>query len=140
MGIETVGYYNPLHAQPVYVHVRAANRNDLSTGEVAQIRYDDEGRAHDGQEGGAFNYAHEALTVAQRTVRYDALDPRTLALAGFTNDRQTAIERVFPGGKEPDDDRKLTVIVFVRMDKMKEWIETGMEPIEPPFEKQDCEA
>lgn len=140
MAIETISAYVPKYALPLYTRITFPNHNDYDVGEKYDIRVEDEERQKEKGGKGPYNYTHESLLIAKEEVRFGAVWDILLAFDGHSKSKEEAIERIFPEGQLPDDDTQVVILIFLRLDRVKEWVESDTEVIHPPDSKSDYEG
>lgn len=139
MAIDTVSGYSPKMRLPVYTKITHENQNSYKVGDTYEIRIEDKERENGEKSAGQYNYVHESLLVAKEEIDPDEIHPVLLAFNGHSKMRSEAVERSFPAG-EVDEDKDYLLLVFLRLDKAKEYIESGMEYIPNDFNKEDTEV
>lgn len=136
MAIATFNSYYPYMTLPVYMRLEYSDHHNREVGSMYEITVEDEDRAGEGP----YNGVHEAELVAEREMRWREVSSLLLAYQGFARSKEKAIERICPNGEEPEGDRKVTLLVFLRADKVKESVAGEADVIPGDFQKEDTEA
>lgn len=139
MAIDTVSGYFPKMRLPLYSKITSQNQNDYKVGETYEIRVEDKERENGEKSAGSYNYTHESVLVAKQEVTEDSIHPILLAFDGHSKKKSEATDRILPGG-EFRDDRDYVLLVFLRLDKAKEYVGSDMEFIPNDFDREDTEA
>lgn len=139
MPIETNSPYMPSHALPIYAKIQDPRINEMTVGEIYDIRYEDEGGNSPVRESNCFNYAHKAMLISKTEMEFGDVPPLLMAFVGHSRDGEEAMRRICPGNQQYADDRVIEILIFLRVDKAKEFVMGETEPLEPPFTKEDAE-
>jgi len=140
MPIETVQRYNPKHKLPLYTQISLPGHNDWNVGERYNIRVEDPDRQQEKGGMGAYNHLHESVLVCKEHMKYGDLSRILFGFDANTTSKSEAEERTFPKPDEVDEDTDIVLLVFMRLDKVKEFVSSGLEAIEPGFSKEHAEG
>jgi hypothetical protein len=140
MAIETVQQYNPKHKLPVYTHISLPGHNDWSVGDKYDVRIQDKERQKEKGGSGPYNYIHEAVLIAKEQMKYGDVSRIMLGFDAHTTSKSEAEERIFPDIEDMDEDTEVVVLVFMRLDRVKDFVTSGMDVIEPGFDKEQAEG
>lgn len=108
----TVGYY-PKMGLPMYVEIGYPEHDSIEEGVVHEVR---------ARDGGEFKSQHNALVVSARKQRVRDIHPYLLALAAHSEDMDMVRRRISPTSEKIDRDREVFVVVYLRMDKVEEFV------------------
>lgn len=139
MAIDTFSMYHPKMSLPVYTKVTDPRHNDYQIGNVYEMRIDDEARAKKRNIKGPHNWLHEALLIAKRDCKFGELEDVILAFDAKTKSREEAIERISPDIATWPDDKEVCLLIFLRVDKAKEFVTSEQDIIPMTFRKDDAE-
>lgn len=116
-----VGYY-PKMALPMYVEIGYPEHDSIEVGEVHEVRVRD---------GGEMKGAHEALIVSAQKKALNEIHPYLLAFCAHTEDINMVRRRISPTDEKIDNDRDVYVVVYLRLDKVEEFVSNGdnFEPV-----------
>jgi len=112
--------YFPKLKLPLYTQITDPLRNAYDVGEVYEIRIEDPDRAEETDQDGPFNYVHKALLVAKEETTLGEIPGPLFAFDLNVKSPSEVEERYPPGGT--GDDRQVAVLVFLRLDKAKEFV------------------
>lgn len=140
MPIETVERYTPKHKLPIYTKIGLPGHNDWEVGERYNVRVEDPKRREERGDTGPYNPLHEAVLIAKEQMVYGDLSRILFGFDSHTTSKSEAEERVFPNPDDVDEDTDIVLLVFMRLDKVKEFVSSGMDVIEPGFSKEDAEG
>ena len=132
--------YSPKHALPIYTKITPEGFNDYTVGDKYDMRIDDSDRQNEKGGEGPYNYVHECLLISKEVMEFGDVPDILIAFDGYSKSREEALERISPGDTPIENDRVIELLVFLRLDKAKEFIEEGHTPIEYPFRKEDVEG
>ena len=139
MAIDTLYQYIPTYTLPMYTKIAKPRQNDYRVGEVYEMRIEDESRTqHKGQQN-PYNYVHEALLVSRQDMRYGDVHPLVIALSGYSQSRSDAESVIQPSGGGWDSDDEVSVLVFMRHDAVKKFIQGDLWINNSFMEKEDFE-
>lgn len=139
MGIDGVSAYIPKHTLPIYTKITDPKFNDYSIGEKYKMRVEDQKRQDEKGETGSFNYTHEAILISKEEMKFEDVPGILIAFDGHSRDAEEAIDTICPGEGSWDGDKDVVMLIFLRVDKAKEWIMSDAEVIEPPTSVKDHE-
>lgn len=132
MPVETINAYNPKHKLPVYTKITDSRFNDYKVGNTYKVRIQD---PEEGDEKEPYNYVHEAILIAKRTVKFGDIEDMLLAFDSNKAKKSEAKKQIIPEKAEWSDDTQVLVCVFLRKDMVQEFVTSEMEVIEPEFSK-----
>lgn len=134
MGIDTVQLYNPKMTLPVYTQIALPKHNDYTVGDKYDIRIKDEDRQDEKEGMGEFNYIHECLLISKRECTWEELPDILKAFDGKSRDKDLVHGHTHPvKGTEWEDDDELVFLIYLRLDKAKEFILNDDEVVIPPW-------
>lgn len=114
------------------MRIEPADHYNREVGEVYEVKVEDS----EGSDRGPYNEVHEAELIAERSMEWRQVSPLLLAYQGFSKSKSEAIERICPNGEEPEPDREVSLLVFLRLDKAKEFVASDVDVIPGDFQKE----
>lgn len=133
MAIDTHCVYLPHHTLPLYVKITDPKFNSYDLFKTYEMRYDDADES-------GFQEGHEAMLVAKSECEWSEIPPLLIAFAGHSRDAEEAVRNTFPADENPEGDRDMVILMFLRLDKAKEHVMGETEPINTHFEKEDVQS
>ena len=140
MAIDTLKHYHPLHQYPVYLKLVPPRQNAYDVGEKYDMRLEDPERQEEKGGDGAFNYAHEALLVSVEEYKFGDVPNMLIALLGNSKSRTEALGNVCIGDEPYPEDEEVLLLTFLRLDKVKEFVENDKDIIPPQMSKKSIEG
>lgn len=130
MVIETVRDWNQKLQLPVYTRISTPKQNDYTVGEKYDIRVEDKERQSELGGKGPFRYAHECLLIAKEEYPLAEVPDELLAFDADKASKSEAVAEVMAASDYEDSDL-VVVLVFLRLDKTKDWVLKEFTPIDP---------
>lgn len=140
MPIDRLEAYRPHHALPLYIKITDPKFNQYDVGTVYDIQVEDTERARESDQDPPFNDVHKSLLVAKRELKFKDLHPLIMAFETNSRDTELAMDRIVGKGIQPEDDDNIVMLIYLRIDKTKDFIVEGGDAIKREFEKEDAES
>lgn len=133
MAIDTIHMLHPKLALPVYTKIIGPRFNSYTVGNIYEMRLSDEERAKERGQKPPFNYVHDSLLIAKEKMALEDVPDILLAFDKNTQMKDEAMNATF------DNKGEVLVLVFLRLDKAKDFVMEGLEAVHKEFDKYSLE-
>lgn len=141
MAIDTVQLYNPKMTLPIYTQIALPKHNDYTVGDKYDMRIMDKERQQDKGGSGDYSYIHECLLIAKRKCTWGDLPDILKAFDGKAREKKLVHGHTHPlTGTMWEDEDDLIFLVYLRLDKAKEFILNDDEVVLPPWSEEKTEG